>query len=175
MLYNRLRFWRTVFTPPPLALGGEILLSVVLHLLQWEFPLQLCLLEMALYQYLGPLLTFILQTMKNRSQTDTIVMVLFGVCVKHSWMSSGDMPVSALSLRLYRKRLWWGILVRMRQSWWQDWVGSFNSTAAKWFWGPASPLFGNRIYLTQGFLHWLQSWGREAAPELYAELHFLKS
>lgn len=85
------------------------------------------------------------------------------------------MSVSALSLRLYRKQLWWGIVVRMRQSWWQDWGGSFNSTAAKWFWGPASPLFGNRIYLTQGFLHWLQSWAREATLELYAELIFLKS
>lgn len=76
MPYNCLRFWKDSLHPSPLALGGEGLLSVVLHVWQWEFPLQLCLLEMALYQYPGPLLTFILQTIKNRSQTDYIVMVV---------------------------------------------------------------------------------------------------
>lgn len=105
-------FWKdnSSATPPSLRRRNT---SVVLHLVHCEFPLQLCLLGMALYQYLGPLLTFTLQTMKNHWQT-SLLCWLFGFCFLFFFFL---------------------ISVRMRWSWRQDWVGSFNSNIAKWFKG----------------------------------------
>lgn len=153
MPYNRLRFWKDSVhpSPPTLSLSLSLrrrntslccpasfavgILPSVVSTRNGTLPIS------------GTIIDFYIADNEKLLTNTTLLRWLFGIYVKHSWMSSSDMAVSALSLRLYRKQLWWGIIVRMRHSWWQDWVGSFNSTATKWFWGPASPLFRNRIYL----------------------------